>query len=303
MTSFESSTFRAMGTEIEVLGAPTLAGGSFAAVRDLITCIESQFSRFRSDSELCALNAHAGRTFRATPRFAAVMREALQAARDTGGLFDPTILASLEAAGYDRDFTPSMCAPLAPKADASPCATFRAIEISSRGDIRLPQGCGVDLGGFVKGWAVDEAGRLLAQENWCINAGGDLSASGPGPEGDGWIVGVEDPYRPDRDAAAIRVRDAAVATSSTARRQWSNGHSTAHHLIDPRTGRPSETDLASVTVMSARTADADVLGKQLILLGSQGGLAHGEARGIPALFIDRFGAITSTSRMNEYVIG
>jgi thiamine biosynthesis lipoprotein len=168
----------------------------------------------------------------------------------------------------------------------------------------MPADYKVDLGGYVKGWAVDRAARYMAaSETWCINAGGDLLARGHGPEGLGWMIGVEDPHRSPKVLATISVVDAAIATSSTVRRRWMTDTGAAHHLIDPRTGRPSNTDLASVTVMASRAADAEVLSKQLILLGSHDGRLLAETREMPAFFVDRSGAVTLTSRMEEHIAG
>jgi thiamine biosynthesis lipoprotein len=167
----------------------------------------------------------------------------------------------------------------------------------------MPQSCKVDFGGFVKGWAVDRAARYMStSETWCINAGGDLLARGEGPEGHGWMIGVEDPHQSAKVLATISVVDAAVATSSTVRRRWKTEAGAAHHLIDPRTGEPSHTDLASVTVMASRAADAEVRAKQLILLGSHDGRLLAETREMPALFVDRSGALTMTRKMEDHIV-
>jgi thiamine biosynthesis lipoprotein len=293
-----------MGTEIEVLAAPSLNASTAGRIRRFFESIESQFSRFRPDSELSRLNASAGKTFPATPKLRHVLQRAIRAAGETGGLFDPTILPPLEAAGYSRDFTS-----LAGRAPVrvplkSRCAGYGEITVSAGGEVRMPADCKIDLGGYVKGWTVDRAARYMASsETWCINAGGDLLARGHGPEGLGWMIGVEDPHQSAKVLATISVVDAAIATSSTVRRRWKTETGAAHHLIDPRTGRPSDTDLASVTVMASRAADAEVLSKQLILLGSHDGHLLAETREMPAFFVDRSGAVTLTSKMEEHIVG
>jgi thiamine biosynthesis lipoprotein len=135
--------------------------------------------------------------------------------------------------------------------------------------------------------------------NWCINAGGDLLALGPGPDGRGWIVGIEDPLAPERDVGVLAVRDRAVATSSTRRRRWTTADGFAHHLIDPRTGRASETDLASVTVVSTSVARAEVEAKQLILLGGREATDLASREGIAALLVDDRGSITVSEWMED----
>src|SRR5579859_976864 len=93
-------TFRSMGCEILVAGASRSAR---AAIERLFESRDRVFSRFR-DSELTRVNAAAGQPIRVSRVFAEMLSLALEAARETGGLVDPTFGAELEAAGYDDDF-------------------------------------------------------------------------------------------------------------------------------------------------------------------------------------------------------
>ena len=104
MTNLESKVFGAMGTEVEVLAVPSLPDGSFERVRSFFWDVEARFSRFRTDSELSLLNLSAGRPFSVSPMFLEVLRGALAAADESGGLFDPLLLRQLEAAGYREWF-------------------------------------------------------------------------------------------------------------------------------------------------------------------------------------------------------
>src|SRR5258708_16920109 len=116
------------------------------------------------------------------------------------------------------------------------------------GGARLEPGAGIDLGGIAKGWM---AGRLvdLLGANALANLGGDLSARGMGPAGDGWPVGL--------GGATVLLRDQGAATSSVRRRRWSVEH---HHLIDPRTGLPAQTGLEEVSVVAAGGAEVSGVG-------------------------------------------
>ncbi|HEU4612045.1 MAG TPA: FAD:protein FMN transferase, partial [Kofleriaceae bacterium] len=102
-----------------------------------------------------------------------------------------------------------------------------------------------------------------------IDAGGDMVLSGAGPDGDGWLVDIEDPDDPRSVLATLCVRDRAVATSAPNRRRWRRGPGDAHHLIDPRTGLPSRSDLAQVTMLAPTAEQADVLAKTAFLLGAR----------------------------------
>jgi thiamine biosynthesis lipoprotein len=171
------------------------------------------------------------------------------------------------------------------------------------GLVTIPADVRLDLGGFVKGWTVDRASSHVSpMANWCINAGGDMLARGPGPEGRGWFVGVDDPFDARQPIAVLRVRDRAVATSSTLRRRWRTQHGAAHHLIDPRTGRPSETDLVSVTVLAATVAEAEVLSKQIMLLGGRAARAFVASEAIASILVDRFGTTEASPGVKEYLV-
>ena len=106
-----------------------------------------------------------------------------------------------------------------------------------------------DPSGFVKGWAVERASRLLpAGPDWCVNAGGDVVVRSP--SGLPFRVGVEDPRDQSRVLAVVPVASGGLATSGTAAR--------GDHLYDPRTGTAA-TGLASLTVVAATLEEADVL--------------------------------------------
>lgn len=183
--------FRAMGTEIELLSNGQLPPGTTVEVEDWFETVEAALSRFRPDSELSLLNASAGRPFAASPMLIEVFALALAAARGSGGLFDPTVLHGVMAAGYREsgDYGRGILAATEPP----PNPGWKDIEVTHDRCVLLPPGVGIDLGGFAKGWTVDQAASLLPHDRaWLLNAGGDLIARGNGPSGDGWLVGVED---------------------------------------------------------------------------------------------------------------
>jgi thiamine biosynthesis lipoprotein len=101
----------------------------------------------------------------------------------------------------------------------------------------------------------------------CVNLGGDLRVAGRSPDGDAWTIAVEHPQH-DEPIAMIGLADGAVATSTTLKRRWSTGGDARHHLIDPATGLPSDSDLVLVTAVAATGWQAEVLAKAVLLRGS-----------------------------------
>lgn len=271
--------FRAMGTTIELTGV----GVSAATVEDavqrgqgLAAAWERTFSRFRPDSELARLNAAPDQKVPVSEVFLAVLDLALAGVRQTTGRFDPTILPALEAAGYDRNFDAMRSRSLVPTAPAPPPgpAGFDGIELDRRRrTVRLPRGVRLDLGGIAKGAFVDRfAAELADWPGGCVDAGGDLFLWGTPPSGPSWIVGIEDPARPESDRLVAEVRWPTIgaATSGTHRRRWQTGSGEAHHLIDPSTGRPLQGCARSATAFAATTTVAETAAKDLIVAAARG---------------------------------
>jgi len=263
------SRFRAMGCEV------VLSGGDAAAVAEVFARWEGVFSRFLPESELSRVNRSPAWALKVSPLFARALRAALDAAAETDGLVDPTLAAALESAGYDRDFPLVGDRPQ----PAGPAAPSRLGEVRLDGLIlRRPPGLALDLNGVVKSLAVDEAVLRLTGDGF-VSAGGDLAVRGP--------VDVGLP-----GGGAVRVVKGGLATSGVATRSWRRDGVGQHHLVDPRTGRPSDSPWAQVTVSGASCLVADVAAKAAFLLGADGPRWLDE-RGLPGRFLARDGAIVA----------
>lgn len=283
--------FRAMSTEVQV----TATGGDEEAIAVRVAATfaaaERRFSRFREDSELSALNRARGPVLVSDELFELLAR-ARAYVELTDGLFDPAVGGTLSALGYDRSFAPGA---LDRDRAGRPPPPGRFLDVVLDRDTRSvlrPEHVQLDLGGMAKGSTVDAAALHLGTSG-AIDAGGDAVLRGSGPTGGRWLVEIEDPARPSRAIATIAVSDAAVATSAANRRRWRVGTSVAHHLIDPRTGVPAETDLAQATVVAPRAELADVLAKVVFLIGERGGRRFLERwPGVGAALVRRDGRVS-----------
>jgi len=290
--------FWAMGCQMSAwLASPIDKEGEegLQAVVDFMREVEARLSRFLPESELSRLNAH-GR-ISASPLLWAVLRQAIRAARATGGLFDPTVLSALEAAGYDRPFALLQPDDAAPRRTLPIC--WRCMRLHpSRREVKLSHGVRVDLGGIAKGWAADRAARFLSRWGPClVDAGGDIAVRGAPPGWLGWPVGIADPWREDRDMAVLCLKRGGVATSGVDYRRWRRQGRDFHHIIHPRTGTPAQTDLLSVTVWAPSTMWADVMAKVALILGGRRGWRWLHARRLPALMVWRDGRARLTPEM------
>ena len=268
-------TFRAMNTDVTVLvpGAePACEGELASAVAAAFAGAERIFSRFQPASELSLLNEASGPTVVSPELFHALERARVHWEM-THGWFDPTVGRALCAAGYDRSFSAGGLDRPEPTPSVRPHASFGDVQLDHHTrTVMLPPGTLLDFGGFIKGRTVDAVAALLPDVA-AVDAGGDAYLSGPGADGRGWIVDVEDPFTPGRVLLSLRLRNQAVATSGPNRRQWRIGNRIAHHLIDPHTGQPARTDLAQVTVVCQSAELADVLAKTAFLRGYADGAA------------------------------
>lgn len=261
--------FRAMGTDVSIIGSGTSTDATFlrasATVEAVFAREEERFSRFRAESELTRVNASTGRWTQVSAPFEELVGIALAYAERTDGLFDPTVLGAMIAAGYDRDFDEVLAGARAALHPARPCGRWREIE-TRPGAIRVPAGVGLDLGGIAKGWTTDLAAEAAVREGlaWAlVNAGGDLRIAGDAPPID---VRVEDPGDPRETAAWLRLASGALASSSTMRRAWGPD---LHHIVDPRTGAPTTSPIVQATVWAATCAEAEVLATWALLTGSE----------------------------------
>jgi thiamine biosynthesis lipoprotein len=279
--------FRAMNTDVVVRVLDPLHVPILHSVEALFHDIERRFSRFSPDSELSRMNEAAGAPVSISSEMASVLASARRLHRATNGIFNPCVLQALEAAGYDRSF--ERVAPFGRAADA-PLRQARSFTETTlhaaRRSFEAPAGVRIDLGGIGKGYAVDMASRLLdLVPTFIIDAGGDIFAKGGGPDGGGWLASVAAPSDVNVDLTLVRLRDQAIATSSVATRAWVRGSRRFHHIIDPRTGAPAETDVVSASVIARRAVEADVFAKTAVILGSFEGIEFLAGRGVDGYLV------------------
>jgi FAD:protein FMN transferase len=283
-------TFPAMGATISILAPEGDAKEARDATRWLFAEWEAALSRFRSDSELSRLNARADGWVAVSPLLFDVTATALEAARATGGVFDPTLLRQLVSLGYDRTF--ATLPPIAPPLSETiaPGGGWRGIQLDhEKRRVFLPAGVALDFGGIAKGMAADAAVKRLREmgvPRGCVNAGGDLATFGAPPDGDGWPIGVQG----TRETHLVTLKRGALATSGIANRQWRQGAFVRRHILDPRTGMPAETGLWSVTVATERCAQAEAAAKAAFILGPREGARFLDERKLAGLFAHEDGS-------------
>ncbi len=263
--------FRAMGTTISLLLPESQVEMGAQIVRTLFSEWEQTLSRFLPESELSQLNQQAGTPVAVSDLFYDVLATALTAARATEGVYDPALLDQLVQLGYDRTFDDLPTVRFDPIIPGEPGGRWRGIKVDPiHRHVTLPAGIKLDFGGIAKGMAVDAALERLHQSGISqamVNAGGDLAVLGLPPAADQWPVAV-----PGREQFwSIPLISGAIATSGIAHRHWWQGNTLRHHILDPRTGLPAQSDLWSVTVVADRCEQAEVAAKVAFILSSRSG--------------------------------
>jgi thiamine biosynthesis lipoprotein len=307
--SWHSHHFRAMGTEMVFwleTDEPAAAQSAFTEAESLFHQNERVLSRFQAQSELCRLNRHAGQWTTVSDLLWEVLVAALDMAEKTNGRFDPTLLNELEQAGYTESFELLLTnIPLPNPPDYPVGAGNWQDVVLDRTDrsVFVPSGLRLDLGGIAKGYTAQQAVAVLSQYGPClVDAGGDISAGAPPSGYAGWPVAVTTPRTSQTqvDLFMLPLAYSSLATSGIDHRRWQKNGRSRHHLIDPDTGQPADTDLLTVTVWAKTAVAAEAWATATIIQGVAAGLADLQIRHIPAVLITQTEELLLTPAMAKY---
>jgi thiamine biosynthesis lipoprotein len=288
-----------MGTTYSLLVAPGTAELDQAAVAALVEEVlaeaDERLSTWNAASELSALNRQeAGTWIPVSPTLFEVLEAAREVSERTGGAFDVTVGPLVELWGFGTGAGRGEGAP-----DTAEIA--QALESTGYGKFQLrsappelrkaTSALQLDVGAIAPGYAVDRIARgldALGARDYLVEIGGEVRARGRSPAGRPWRVAVEAPVSGERRAYAIvELDDGSVSTSGDYRDFRHVGGRRISHTIDPRSGRPVEHGLASVTVVHESAMLADAYATALMVLGPQAGFDLAEQLGLAALFIER----------------
>lgn len=245
-----STRFQAIGTHWVLDTDRALDADDLAAVHDRIARFDLDWSRFRRDSWVRLVAEAGAGTYELPPDAGPLLAAYDTADRCTGGAVSPLVGHTLESLGYDPDYR------LRPHREPDGAVTTLPAPVWSEvsrsgGRISLPTAALIDVGAAGKGYLVDLISALLTERGLTghvVDAGGDIRV-----QGSTLRVALEDPADPTRALGVLRVTDGAIAGSAPNRRAWGPG---LHHVVDARTGRPTDGVLAAWAVApDALTAD------------------------------------------------
>ena len=263
-------------------------------IQGLMSINESEYD----DTEILAVNRNAGvRPQAVSSETRRVVEAGVAWAEQTNGAFDISIapVVTLWGIGTPREQVP---APEAIQARLSR-VDFRQIDLSEAGHVFLPvEGMALDVGGIAKGFAVDEAARILREagiRHALIDFGGDIFTVGTRVDGNPWRIGVQHPSAARQDLlAVVEITDQAIVSSGDYERFFERNGIRYHHIIDPGTGMPARSGLTSVTVIGPDAMGADALSTGMFVMGLEPALALIES-------LPDYEAIIATSQRRVYV--
>ena len=285
--------FFAMDTFFELTAYGKNAPEALDAAQSLSMELDAELDATDPDSALYALNEAGGGS--ADGNCAALLEIALPLCESTGGAFDITLLRLSQAWGFSGGETrvpgPSEIAALLGRAGWEKV-------VYGNGAVALPDGAALDFGAIAKGYAGQKLAELLAThgvESAMLSLGGNVQVLGRKPDGTLWSVGIADPADKERVVGSVTVEDAAVVTSGAYQRYFEEGGVRYHHILDPETGYPAQSDLLSVTIITENGALADALSTALFVMGKEKALAYWrEHGGFEAVLITEDGRVLAT---------
>lgn len=289
---------------LQAFGDESVCRAAFAEARAACRTFERRYSRTLPHSDIARLNAAGGAPVAIAPDTAELLRAAQGFCADSEGCFDITVGPLVRLWDFHEGVVPTQ----ARIDEALAHVDWRALRVweepADASEATTPQAfaqlsdpqAAVDVGGIAKGWIADKLTDLLAARGldaFIVNLGGNVAAHGQKPDGSPWRIGLQDPHNKEGVVGSVAVRNASAVTSGIYERYFTHNGQRYHHILNPRTGYPADTDAAGATVVAQRSLDAEGYSTTLLALGIERGIAF--ARKHPAIlaayFVDNEGAV------------
>lgn len=288
-----------MGTQVTItVVAATPADGEAAIDAGMaeLRRLDAMMSLYKDASEVSKVNAAAGKApVRVSPEMLDIVERAAEVSRLSSGVFDITVgpLVVLWQMRLKEGTVPTD----AEIEGVLPLVNYRNLVVDRKDSTLFlkRQGMIMDLGGM-KGYLADRVADLFRQRgvtNALIAVAGDIWALGRREDGSPWRIGIQHPRDKDRVLTVLELSDRYVCTSGDYERFVIREKKRYHHIIDPRTGRPSEGTI-SATLVGDRGAFVDPLAKVPFILGPERGMAFISRLGVEAVIVDADGRATAT---------
>ena len=290
-------SFTAMDTVMTLRAEGKNAEKALEEAKKTLNELENELSRTIEESDVSRLNAAEGEWTEVSDDAFGVISYAVSARERTGGAFDVTVAPVMDL----WNFSGGGNVPTEKELSAALEKVGAEIELQD-GRVRLSTGGSIDLGGIAKGYSGD-AFRKVMEENGIKSAlgylGGNVVLVGSKSDGSDWRVAVQDPQDGGKTVGVISASDVSVVTSGGYERFFERDGVTYHHIIDPKTGRSSDSGLLSVTVVMEDGTMADALSTALFVMGEEKAVEHWRSYGdFAMLLVTDDGRVIATENLN-----
>lgn len=285
----------AMDTFIDLKASGENAREALLKAEKEINQLEKLFSTTLEQSEVAQINQNAGQSAVTVSEDSfCLIQKAKEYYQQTDGAFDITIAPVVKAWGFTEEN----------KRVPSEEELQQKLQLVDNHKIHMEnntvfleqQGMAIDLGGIAKGYASDKINEILKQEgitSAVLNLGGNVSVIGK-KENHKWQIGIQDPLEEEKLAGILSVEDCSIITSGVYQRFFEQDGKRYHHIIDSKTGKPAETGLLSVTIISKNGTMADALSTSFMIMGMEKSIDLWKKS-------DNFSAIFITDKNEIYV--
>ncbi|MBT5472389.1 MAG: FAD:protein FMN transferase [Nitrospina sp.] len=291
-----------MGTLVEISVSGIDQESAYSSIQQAfqeIRRLENLMSTHLPTSEVSRINQAAGKNFvPVSQEVLEIIQRSLFWSEQTEGAFDITIGPAQELWDFDEPGLPSNTT----IADTAKLIDYRNIQIKKNTVFLPKKGMRLHLGAIGKGYAVDRAIEILKNnkiKNALINAGGDLITLGKRSDSLSWKIGLQHPRNPESLLASFSTSKKAIATSGDYQKYFELGGKRYHHILDPKTGRPSNGAM-STTVIADNVMDADALATAIFVLGPEKGIALLDSLdNMEGLIVDIHGTVSLSKNINS----
>ena len=263
-----------------------------------INRLEKLFSPTIEQSEILAINQYAAKqTVTVSKDTFDLIEKAKEYCNITEGAFDITIAPVVKAWGFTEEV----------KRVPSDEEIQQKLQLVDNNKLHIDkqnstvylenENMSIDLGGIAKGYASNKVNEILKKNgvsSAVISLGGNVSVTGKRPDGTKWRIAVQDPMNSEGYVGILNVEDTSVITSGVYQRFFEQNGKKYHHIIDTKTGKPTQNGLLSVTIVCDNGAMADALSTSVMVAGLQKGSELWRK-------LDNFGMIVITDSNEMYI--
>ena len=267
--------------------------------------IDNNMSLSKSDSEIVKINNNAGkRSVKVNDGFLNVINKAIYYGRLSDGAFDISIrpVDKLWGIGTKNERIPKE----KEIKENLKFVNYKNIETDNfnKTVFLRNKNMAIDLGGIAKGYAADELVKILKENNiksGLINLGGNIYAYKKDKNDKPFNIGIQDPKEENGQTfAIIKVKNKSVVTSGNYERYFIKNGKRYHHIMDPKTGAPSESGIISSTIISDKSIDGDALSTATFILGLKKGMELiNSLSGVEAIFVTNDNKVYTSSGLNN----